>query len=142
MDELCRLLRNCDLQFFCLEELSGTEGLTQSDTVELLSCFQQQQNLKVMALNIRHCGPRLGKQGISWPNLKALYIREGEEDWLDQLPEFEKLQILSLENLGPEIRFIGHSKSLTKVGFSCRSTLFFFSFFCHLPRPLTLKLDL
>ncbi|RAQ78327.1 hypothetical protein COH21_013085, partial [Aspergillus flavus] len=29
--------------------------------------------------------------------------------WLDQLPEFEKLQILSLENLGPGIRFIDHS---------------------------------
>ncbi|KAE8320733.1 hypothetical protein BDV39DRAFT_211386 [Aspergillus sergii] len=109
MDELCRLLRSCDLQFFCLEEPSGTEGLTQSDTLELLSCLQQQQNLKVLALNVRHCGPRLGKQGIAWPNMKALYIREGEEDWLDQLPEFEKLQILSLENLGPEIRFIDHS---------------------------------
>ncbi|KAE8397276.1 hypothetical protein BDV37DRAFT_61238 [Aspergillus pseudonomiae] len=99
----------CDLQFFCLEEPSGTEGLTQSDTLELLSCLQQQQNLKVLALNVRHCGPRLGKQGIAWPNMKALYIREGEEDWLDQLPEFEKLQILSLENLGPEIRVIDHS---------------------------------
>ncbi|GMG12999.1 unnamed protein product [Aspergillus oryzae] len=109
MDELCRLLRSCDLQFFCLEEPSGTEGLAQSDTLELLSCLQQQQNLKVLALNVRHCGPRLGKQGIAWPNMKALYIREGEEDWLDQLPEFEKLQILSLENLGPEIRFIDHS---------------------------------
>lgn len=62
-----------------------------------------------MALNIRHCGPRLGEQEIPWPNLKALYVREGEEAWLDLLPEFEKLQILSLENLGPEIAIINWS---------------------------------
>ncbi|KAL5335664.1 hypothetical protein BJX70DRAFT_374798 [Aspergillus crustosus] len=74
IDELCRLLRSCDLQFFCLEQPSRTESLTQSDTAELLSCLQRQQNLKVMALNIRHCGPCLGKQGIPWSNLKALYI--------------------------------------------------------------------
>ncbi|KAB8212805.1 hypothetical protein BDV33DRAFT_210840 [Aspergillus novoparasiticus] len=121
MDELCRLLRSCDLQFFCLEEPSGTEGLTQSDTLELLSCLQQ-QNLKVLVLNVRHCGLRLGKQGIAWPNMKALYIREGEEDWLDQLPEFEKLQILSLENPGPEIRFIDHS--IIKNIATCRHLMF------------------
>lgn len=40
---------------------------------------------------------------------EGLVYSRGEEDWLDQLPEFEKLQILSLENLGPEIRFIDHS---------------------------------
>jgi hypothetical protein len=105
------LLQSCDLQFFHLERPRGTESLTQSNTAELHPCLRR-QNLKALALNIPRCGPPLGSvggQGTPWPKLKALYLREGNQHWLEQLPKFEELQILSLQNLTSEIPTINQS---------------------------------
>jgi hypothetical protein len=39
------------------------------------------------------------EQGDTWPRLKALYLREGDQHWLEHLPTFRELQILSLKGL-------------------------------------------
>lgn len=52
------------------------------------------------------CWPPLGsasetparkEQRDPWPKLKALYLRKVDQDWLQRLPKFEELQILSLQ---------------------------------------------
>ncbi|KAM5447458.1 hypothetical protein MaudCBS49596_005969 [Microsporum audouinii] len=104
IDELCQLLQSCDLQFFHLEERCQTESLTSFNTVKLLSCLRQQQNLKALALILPHCDPPLEsvsaeEHGIPWPRLKALYLGQGDQHWLGQFPNFKGLQILSLQKL-------------------------------------------
>ncbi|KIM92931.1 hypothetical protein OIDMADRAFT_208481 [Oidiodendron maius Zn] len=110
IDKLCRLLKCCDLQFFHLEEPSGSGSLTQSDTMKLLSCLRQQENLVALALIIPRCIPLVGsasttltceEQGGPWPMLMALYLGVWDQHWLEQLPKFEKLQILSLQKFTP-----------------------------------------
>jgi hypothetical protein len=110
LDEFCKLLNCCpDLQFFHLEEGRSTFRQDQTDTAEpttnLLSCLGQHQNLKALALLTPRCWPRLQSvfatlpktaQRGPWPKLKALYLRNGDPDWWQQLPKFKELQILSL----------------------------------------------
>ncbi|KAF4231147.1 hypothetical protein CNMCM8980_005371 [Aspergillus fumigatiaffinis] len=110
LDEFCKLLNCCpDLQFFHLEEGRSTFRQDQTDTAEpttnLLSCLGQHQNLKALALMTPRCWPRLQSvfatlpktaQRGPWPKLKALYLRNGDPDWWQQLPRFKELQILSL----------------------------------------------
>ncbi|RHZ63011.1 hypothetical protein CDV55_106198 [Aspergillus turcosus] len=93
---LCKLLESCDLQFFHLEEQS--ESLTQSDAAPLLSRLQRHQNLKALALIVRHSSLPL-ESTSAWPRLKAVYLATGDQHWLEQLPKFDELQILSLQNL-------------------------------------------
>ncbi|KAB8074581.1 hypothetical protein BDV29DRAFT_156464 [Aspergillus leporis] len=40
--------------------------------------------------------PARKEQREPWPNLKALYLREEDDDWLRRLSRFEELQVLSL----------------------------------------------
>ncbi|KAH2321893.1 hypothetical protein KXW87_000547, partial [Aspergillus fumigatus] len=39
------------------------------------------------------------EQGDIWPRVKALYLQEGDQHWLEQLPKLTELQILSLRKL-------------------------------------------
>lgn len=39
------------------------------------------------------------EHGDTWLRIKALYLREGDQHWLEQLPTFKELQILSLKGL-------------------------------------------
>ncbi|KAH6719408.1 hypothetical protein BKA61DRAFT_630062 [Leptodontidium sp. MPI-SDFR-AT-0119] len=112
INKLCQLLKSCDLEFFHLEEPNGANGLTQSDTTELLSSLRRQENLKALALKIPRCALLLGsasttlggeEQGDLWPMLKLLSLGVGDQHWLEQFPKFEKLQILSLNRFAPEI---------------------------------------
>jgi hypothetical protein len=64
------------------------------------------------------CGLLLGstklarkEQGDTWPKLKALYLREGDQHWLEQLPTFRELQILSLNGLASGSPTIDQSAS-------------------------------
>jgi hypothetical protein len=59
-----------------------------------------------LALNIPCGGLILGsetsareEQGDTWPRVKALYLREGVQHWLEQLPKLRELEILSLRKL-------------------------------------------
>jgi hypothetical protein len=59
-----------------------------------------------LALNIPCGGLTLGsetsareEQGDTWPRVKALYLREGVQHWLEQLPKLRELEILSLRKL-------------------------------------------
>lgn len=48
-----------------------------------------------------------GKRGTGRPMVEAedvvLYLGVGDQNWLEQFPKFEKLQILSLQKFAPEI---------------------------------------
>lgn len=96
------------MQFFHLDESEqpNNELLSESDAAQLLACLQRHQNLKALALIVRNCYGPLGStregQGSPWPKLKALYLhpREGQH-WLEELPKFDELQILSLHTFGP-----------------------------------------
>ncbi|KAF5854958.1 hypothetical protein ETB97_010487 [Aspergillus alliaceus] len=84
---------------------------TQSNTAELLPYLQQQQHLKALALVVPRCDAPSGyvsatlareKHKGPWPRLKALYLQEWDELWLEQLPKFEELEILRMR-LPPRI---------------------------------------
>jgi hypothetical protein len=105
------LLKSCDLQFFHLEEPHTSYDLVKSATIELLSCLQQQENLKALVLILPRCAPFLGsvstmligaEQGVLWPRLKILYLGVADQYWLEQFPKLEKLQMLSLQKLEPK----------------------------------------
>jgi hypothetical protein len=105
------LLKGCDLGLFHIEHRPSFGSPTQSDNAELIAtqllpCLRRQLNLRALALNIPCHGLILGtktsareEQGDIWPRLKALYLREGDQDWLEQLPKLRELQILSLRKL-------------------------------------------
>jgi hypothetical protein len=67
-------------------------------------------------LNIPCCGLIFGSEtlrreglGDIWPRVKALYLREGDQHWLEQLPKLRELQILSLRKLASGSPSIYHS---------------------------------
>ncbi|EED15459.1 hypothetical protein TSTA_048990 [Talaromyces stipitatus ATCC 10500] len=73
-----------------------------------MACLQQQHNLKGLSLILPGSlsGSALMKAeklDKIWPNLKALYLGMGDEYWLQQLPKFENLQILTLQDLASGI---------------------------------------
>ncbi|KAH1274102.1 hypothetical protein KXW98_008311 [Aspergillus fumigatus] len=101
IDELCELLKSCDLEFFHIESDNAEPVATQ-----LLPYLRRQLSLRALALNIPCCGLNLGsktpareEQGDIWPRVKALYLQEGDQHWLEQLPKLTELQILSLRKL-------------------------------------------
>jgi hypothetical protein len=105
------LLRSCDLQFFHFEEPSGSDILTESETVQLLSYLRRQANLKALALLVPHCVPLLEsvsttlaneEQVVPWTGLKMLHLGIADQHWLEQLPKFEKLEMLTLQQFTPE----------------------------------------
>jgi hypothetical protein len=62
-----------------------------------------------LVLGLPGCGAILGSKGLAskelgdtWPRLKALHLGEGDQHWLDHLPTFRELQILSLRILESE----------------------------------------
>ncbi|RFU25806.1 hypothetical protein B7463_g10531, partial [Scytalidium lignicola] len=127
IDELCQLLKSCDLQFFHLEEPGGSHSLTQSDIAKLLPCLRRQENLKALALTIPHCAPLLEsasttltseEQGVLWPRLKMLHLGVADQHWLEQIPKFKKLQILTLQKFVPETSTISQN-SIEKIA-KCR----------------------
>ncbi|EAW21216.1 uncharacterized protein NFIA_063770 [Aspergillus fischeri NRRL 181] len=106
--ELCQMLRCCDLQFFHLEETahSRADRMSRYDLAEVLLCLRQHQNLETLALIVPHCSPplestRVEEQVNPWPRLKALYLAERPQEWLELLPTLDELQILNLLDLGP-----------------------------------------
>ncbi|KAE8553789.1 hypothetical protein EYB25_005171 [Talaromyces marneffei] len=58
------------------------------------------------------------KQSKLWPNLKALYLGMGDEHWLEQIPDFKELQILSIQEFVSGTR-IFNSDVISKIG-KCR----------------------
>ncbi|GCB25500.1 hypothetical protein AAWM_08385 [Aspergillus awamori] len=106
IDELCRLLRACVLQFFHTQEPHTFDSLPGSNTEKLLPCLRLQQNLRALALITPNWDPLLTSESLSlteenhrsaWPKLKALSLRGWGPLWLEQLPKFEGLQILRLK---------------------------------------------
>ena len=98
------------MEFFHLEEPQGYRTRCQSSIAELLPCLRQQKNLKALTLTVPYCDAPLGsasltstreEHGSLWPRLKALSLRGWDRRWLEQLPKFEKLQILTLRELAP-----------------------------------------
>jgi hypothetical protein len=117
ISHLCQLLKRCELRFFHLEEPVPVYNSSQS-TAELLPYLKQQQRLETLALITSRCDPDLASISTGqtpWPNLKALYLREWHENWLELLPKFERLQILSLQRVAP-----AHSKSASECIAKCR----------------------
>lgn len=117
INHLCQLLKRCELRFFHLEEPDPFYNSNQF-TAELLPYLKQQQHLETLALITPRCDPDLASVSIGqtpWPRLKALYLREWHENWLEQLPKFERLQILSLQRVAP-----AHSKSASECIAKCR----------------------
>lgn len=104
MNQLCLLLKRCQLRFFHFEEPKALHGLSQTNSAEILPYLQQQQSLETLALMTPCCDPKWASIFMNqnpWPNMKALYLEEGHENWLEYLPKFEKLQILRLRGLVP-----------------------------------------
>lgn len=95
------MLKSCDLEFFHIKSDNAEPVATQ-----LLPYLRRQLSLRALALNIPCCGLNLGsktpareEQGDIWPRVKALYLQEGDQHWLEQLPKLTELQILSLRKL-------------------------------------------
>ncbi|KAF3406458.1 hypothetical protein DPV78_000067, partial [Talaromyces pinophilus] len=95
--KLCRMIQSCDLRYFRFED---------SCLGKLIECLRRQQNLDALtlkrppsllfAIHMPISKEQLGDQ--SWLKLKALYLENVVPTWLGkQLPSFEKLQILSLQ---------------------------------------------
>lgn len=95
--------------------------MTPIEIAELLISLQRQQNLKALVLIIpgSSCSAAIRmarrKQSKLWPNLKALYLGMGDEHWLDQIPDFKELQILSIQEFVPGPRII-NSDVVSKIG--------------------------
>jgi hypothetical protein len=71
-----------------------------------------------LALITPCCDPDLASTSTGqtpWPSLKALYLQEWHQNWLEQLPKFERLQILSLQRVAP-----AHSKRASECIAKCR----------------------
>jgi hypothetical protein len=117
LNHLCQLLKRCELRFFHLEEPDPVYNSCQS-TAELLPYLKQQQRLETLALITPCCDPDLASTSTGqtpWPSLKALYLQEWHQNWLEQLPKFERLQILSLQRVAP-----AHSTSASECIAKCR----------------------
>ncbi|KAK2590418.1 hypothetical protein QQS21_011905 [Conoideocrella luteorostrata] len=138
---LFQLLDLCDLQFFHLESQHNISDLTHSEDSEnppeLLSYLERQENLKALALNIPNGGfslnsgsatPGMEGQDISWPRLKALYLQEWNQRWLEQLPKFKELSILSIGKFSPATPTIARGV-IEKIA-DCRN-LRIINLFCH-----------
>lgn len=104
LSKLYYLIQSCDLQFFHFEDRCRDQ-LALTELSELLNCLQRQENLKALVLIIPdfYSGSELvrmtrGGQRKLWPNLKALYLAMGDEQWLEQIPGFKELQILSIHD--------------------------------------------
>uniref|UniRef100_A0A093UQ52 F-box/LRR-repeat protein 4 n=2 Tax=Talaromyces marneffei TaxID=37727 RepID=A0A093UQ52_TALMA len=117
---LFHLIRSCNLHFFHFEERSRDQ-MTPIEIAELLISLQRQQNLKALVLIIpgSSCSAAIRmarrKQSKLWPNLKALYLGMGDEHWLEQIPDFKELQILSTQEFVPGPRII-NSDVISKIG--------------------------
>jgi hypothetical protein len=119
--ESMNLLKSCDLELFHIEDRPSFGSPTESDnaelvTTQLLPCLRRQLNPRALALNIPCCGLILGsetsareEQGDTWPRVKALYLREGDQHWLEQMPKLRELQILSLRKLASRSPSINQS---------------------------------
>lgn len=106
--ELCQMLRCCDLQIFHLDEWARrpADGIGRDDLAEVLLCLRQHQNLEMLALILSHCASpsrstRVKEQVNTWPRLKALYLQEQPQEWLELLPTLDELQILQLPTISP-----------------------------------------
>lgn len=102
------MLRCCDLQIFHLDEWARrpADGIGRDDLAEVLLCLRQHQNLEMLALILSHCASpsrstRVKEQVNTWPRLKALYLQEQPQEWLELLPTLDELQILQLPTISP-----------------------------------------
>lgn len=104
VNELCALLKSCNLCFFQFEEPRGLNNPVQSSLGEVLPYLQHQKSLKTLALRTTFCDPSQASISLAqnpWPDLKVLHLRQGHENWLGYLPSFEKLQIICLHHISP-----------------------------------------
>lgn len=96
--------------------------MTPIEISQLLICLQRQQNLKALVLIIpgSSCSAVIRmtrrKQSKLWLNLKALYLGMGDEHWLEQIPDFTELQILSIQEF---VSGIFNSDVISQIG-KCR----------------------
>ncbi|KEY83504.1 hypothetical protein BA78_0030 [Aspergillus fumigatus] len=82
------------------------DGIGRDDLAEVLLCLRQHQNLEMLALILSHCASpsrstRVKEQVNTWPRLKALYLQEQSQEWLELLPTLDELQILQLPTISP-----------------------------------------
>ena len=104
VNELCVLLKHCNLHFFQFEEPRGLNNPVQSSLGEVLPYLQYQKSLETLALRTTFCDPSQASISLAqnpWPDLKVLHLRRGHENWLEYLPRFEKLQIICLHHISP-----------------------------------------
>ncbi|KEY83459.1 hypothetical protein BA78_3082 [Aspergillus fumigatus] len=92
--------------YYCKLLMASYSYSRELTTPTLLPYLRRQLSLRALALNIPCCGLNLGsktpareEQGDIWPRVKALYLQEGDQHWLEQLPKLTELQILSLRKL-------------------------------------------
>lgn len=113
MEDLCRLLKHCQLRFFHFEEglqpIHNAEGyggqvlsFGQNHIYHLLPYLHKQRELETLVL----ISPQIHRYYKSkqicanaWPNLKVLYLREEPRNWLEHLPRLENLQVLTIRHI-------------------------------------------
>lgn len=124
-DTLCDMIELCDLQFFHFEE-RWDNRIFPTEISALLECLGRQKNLKALVLILPNSSPdstltrMIGEeQRKIWPNLKALHLRLGDDHWIEQVPDFSKLQILCIQKVAQGIgRF---KRGLTSETRQCRN---------------------
>lgn len=95
----------CDLEYFHFEDWKRYPLLS-SDITKILTSLKTHNNLKVLALrtNLSRresiAGTIASAEGWAkaWPNLKALYLWQVDQNRLNEIEKFKQLEILSLND--------------------------------------------
>ncbi|RAO72709.1 uncharacterized protein BHQ10_008721 [Talaromyces amestolkiae] len=94
----------CDLEFFHFEDWKSNPLLS-SDIMKLLTSLKTHHNLKALALktNLKrneNRGMIASADGWAkaWPDLRALYLGHVDQNRLNEIVKFKKLEILSLND--------------------------------------------
>lgn len=96
VENLCTILRSCDLSMFNIQQEYQVDALTKADIAQLLRSLWQHRHLKALSLSVDVLampnselveGP--DEATIIWPKLKVLYLNTIHQSWSKKLPEFE-----------------------------------------------------